>query len=171
MAQRSIIFHPKFAPLFKKDRRGEPRYTVITSGRAGGKSTAVSTSTVCDTYTDDRAILYSRWTMASAEISVIPEYKDKIVLLGKERHFAQKKDTIINRVSGGVLYFRGINTSSGNQTAKLKSIPKLRKFFLDEAQELVNPRGERGAYGLEPDRHPSLDIQALLQEAGRALRL
>ncbi len=139
MAARQIIFHPKFAPLFKKDRRGEPRYTILTSGRAGGKSTAVSTSTVCDTYNDNRAILYSRWTMASAGVSVIPEFKDKITLLRKEPHFAQKEDTIFNRVSGGVLYFRGINTSSGNQTAKLKSIPKLRKFFLDEAQELVNP--------------------------------
>lgn len=137
MDPRRIIFHPKFKPLFQMDRRGGPRYWVITSGRAGGKSTAVSTATVCDTYLDANAILYCRQTMASAEVSVMPEYKDKITLLGKYRHFAQKKDIIINRVSGGNLIFRGIQTSSGNQTAKLKSIPKLRKFFLDEAQELV----------------------------------
>ena len=77
--------------------------------------------------------------MAAAEISVIPEYTEKIKLLGKERHFQVSKDIITNRVSNGVLYFRGILTSSGNQTAKLKSIPNLREFFLDEAQELVNP--------------------------------
>lgn len=139
MPQPQVIFHPKFEPLFRKDRKGGPRYTIITSGRAGGKSTAVSTATVADTYQDDRTVLYSRYTMTAAEISIIPEYVDKIDLLQRGRHFVITKDSIHNRVSGGNLYFRGILTSSGNQTAKLKSIPKLRKFFLDEAQELTNP--------------------------------
>lgn len=139
MARREIIFHPKYEPLFRRDRRGGPRYTVITGGRASGKSTAVSTATVCDTYSDDNTILYSRQTMTSAEISIIPEYNDKIILLGKQQQFAITKDIIINKRSSGRLIFRGIQTSSGNQTAKLKSIPNLRKFFLDEAQELVNP--------------------------------
>ncbi len=139
MARNQIIFHPKFEPLFRTDRRGGPRYTVITSGRAGGKSTAVSTATVADTYADDKTVLYCRYTMRAAEISIIPEYTDKINLLQKQRHFAITSDAIHNRVSAGNLYFRGILTSSGNQTAKLKSIPKLRKFFLDEAQELTNP--------------------------------
>ena len=139
MARREIIFHPKFEPLFRPPSPDDPRYTILTSGRAGGKSTAVSTSTVRNTYYDDKAILYSRYTMAAAEISVIPEFTEKIKLLCKERHFQVSKDIITNRVSNGVLYFRGILTSSGNQTAKLKSIPNLREFFLDEAQELVNP--------------------------------
>ena len=139
MPRPELIFHPKFEPLFLKDRKGGPRYTVLTSGRAGGKSTAVSTASVCDTYLDPNTVLYSRQTMTSARVSVIPEYNDKIRILGRQRHFAVKEDTIVNRRSGGKLIFRGIQTSSGNQTAKLKSIPKLRKFFLDEAQELVNP--------------------------------
>ena len=139
MAGNQVIFHPKYEPLFRRDRKGGPRYTVITSGRAGGKSTAVSAATVCDTYADANTVLYSRYTMTSAEISIIPEYRDKINLLGKRRHFDISRESIRNRVSGGELYFKGILTSSGNQTAKLKSIPKLRKFFLDEAQELVNP--------------------------------
>ena len=139
MPPRQIIFHPKYEPLFWKDRKGGPRYTVITGGRASGKSTAVSTSSVCNTYQDDKTVLYCRYTMTAAEISVIPEYKDKIVLLGKSDQFAVTKDIIINRKSNGRMIFRGIQTSSGNQTAKLKSIPNLRKFFLDEAQELTNP--------------------------------
>ena len=138
MPANAIIFHPKFRPLFQRKKAGDPRYTVLTSGRAGGKSTAVSTATVCDTFNDDKTILYCRQTMASAEISVIPEYTEKINMLKKQRAFYVKSDIVVNKVSGGNLYFRGIQTSSGNQTAKLKSIPNLRKFFLDEAQELVN---------------------------------
>ena len=99
MDQRRILFHPKYEPLFRRDRRGGPRYTVITGGRASGKSTAVSTATVCDTYRDDKTILYSRQTMTSAEISIIPEYNDKIILLGKQPHFAITKDIIINKRS------------------------------------------------------------------------
>lgn len=135
MARRDIIFHPKFEPLFRAPSLDDPRYTILTSGRAGGKSTAVSTSTVRGTYYDDKAILYSRYTMAAAEISVIPEFTEKIKLLCKERHFQVSKDIITNRVSNGVLYFRGILTSSGNQTAKLKSIHGISAFVCDEAEE------------------------------------
>ena len=133
----AVKFHPKYEPLFRYEKGG-PRYKVVTGGRGSGKSFAVSSATVCDTYHDDHAILYSRYTLTSAQVSVIPEYVDKINLLGKARHFAVTKESVINRVSGGVLYFRGILGSSGNQTARLKSIPKLRKFFLDEAQELTS---------------------------------
>lgn len=139
MPGRQIVFHRKYEPLFQPERKGGPRYTVITGGRASGKSTAVSTASVCDTYRDNKTVLYSRYTMTAAEISVIPEYKDKITLLGKDGQFAITKDIIVNRKSSGRMIFRGIQTSSGNQTAKLKSIPNLRKFFLDEAQELTNP--------------------------------
>lgn len=132
-----VKFHPKYEPLFRYEKGG-PRYKVVTGGRGSGKSFAVSSATVCDTYNDDYATLYSRYTLTSAQVSVIPEYVDKIKLLGKARHFAVTKESVINRVSGGVLYFRGILGSSGNQTARLKSIPKLRKFFLDEAQELTS---------------------------------
>jgi len=60
-----------------------------------------------------------------------------MALLDKERFFHTTKDSIVNLSSGGVIYFRGILGSSGNQTARLKSIAKLRKFILDEAQELT----------------------------------
>lgn len=160
MARREIIFHPKYEPLFRMDRKGGPRYTVITGGRASGKSTAVSTATVCDTYRDSNTILYSRQTMTSAEISIIPEYNDKIILLGKQQQFAITKDIIINKRSSGRLIFRGIQTSSGNQTAKLKSIPNLRMFFLDEAQELVNPTD-----------FDTIDLSIRLKDAPNEVRL
>lgn len=132
-----VKFNPKYEPLFRYEKGG-PRYKVVTGGRGSGKSFAVSSATVCDTYNDNYAILYSRYTMTSAKVSVIPEYVEKINLLGKARHFGITNESVINRMSKGVLYFKGILGSSGNQTARLKSIPRLRKFFLDEAQELTS---------------------------------
>lgn len=133
----AVIFNPKYEPLFSPQPKGGPRYTVITGGRGSGKTTATATANVCDTYRDDKTVLYSRYTLVSAEVSVIPEYVDKINLLGKGRHFRATKESVVNRVSKGVLYFKGLLGSSGNQVARLKSIHKLRKFVLDEAQELT----------------------------------
>lgn len=134
---REVVFDPKYEPLFRPPSHDDPRYTVITGGRGSGKSYAVSSANLVDTFRNDRNILYSRYTLVAADISIIPEYLDKMQLLGKERYFRTTKDTITNVQSGGTMYFRGILASSGNQTARLKSIAKLRKFVLDEAQELT----------------------------------
>ena len=131
-----LVFSPKYEPLFRPGTADSPRYRVITGGRGSGKSTAVSTATVVDTYRDDYTTLYSRYTLVSAEISVIPEYIGKDQLLGKARHFRTTREAVINRVSGGRIYFRGLLASSGNQVARLKSIARLKRFLLDEAQEL-----------------------------------
>lgn len=131
-----LVFSPKYEPLFRPGTADSPRYRVITGGRGSGKSTAVSTATVVDTYRDDYTTLYSRYTLVSAEISVIPEYIGKVQLLGKARHFRTTREAVINRVSGGRIYFRGLLASSGNQVARLKSIARLKRFLLDEAQEL-----------------------------------
>lgn len=133
-----LVFNPKYEPLFLPGSKDSPRYKVVTGGRGSGKSTAVSTAKVVDTYRDDYTTLYSRYTLVSAEVSVIPEYLARVVSLGKARHFRSTKEAVINRVSNGKIYFRGILASSGNQTARLKSIPRLKSFLLDEAQELTS---------------------------------
>lgn len=80
-------------------------------------------------------ILYTRYTMVSAAISVIPEVREKIEADGTEKFFKSTKTDIINRLTGAQIMFRGIHTSSGNQTAKLKSIQGITTFVVDEAEE------------------------------------
>lgn len=80
-------------------------------------------------------ILYARYTMTSASISVIPEMTEKIELDGTEKYFHVTKNDVINLMTGAVIMFRGIKTSSGNQTAKLKSIHGVTTFVCDEAEE------------------------------------
>lgn len=60
--------------------------------------------------------------MSSSEIFVIPEFNEKIELDNTEEHFRVTKNEIVNKYSGSEILFRGIKTSSGKQTAKLKSI-------------------------------------------------
>lgn len=83
-------------------------------------------------------ILLCRYTMTSASISVIPEFTEKIDLDGTAEYFRTTKQDVVNKMTGARVMFRGIHTSSGNQTAKLKSIQGITTFVCDEAEEWTN---------------------------------
>lgn len=80
-------------------------------------------------------ILYTRYTMVSANMSVIPEMMEKIDLDGVSKYFTSTRGDVRNVLTGAKIMFRGIHTSSGNQTAKLKSIHGITTFVVDEAEE------------------------------------
>ena len=132
-----MLFSPKYKPLFKV--MPEVRYFLVKGGRASGKSYAVNTSQCVSTYRDPYNILFARYTMTSAEVSVIPEFRDKVVALELENHFRVKAADIVNLSTGAKILFRGLLASSGKQVAKLKSLQGIKTFVLDEAQELTDP--------------------------------
>ncbi|MDQ7949538.1 MAG: phage terminase large subunit [Pedobacter sp.] len=108
---------------------------LVTGGRGSAKSFNVSTFVKRLSYEAGHVILYSRYTMSSASMSVIPEFIEKIELEDCDENFKITKNEIINLESGSEIKFRGIKTSSGNQTAKLKSIKGLTTFVGDEMEE------------------------------------
>lgn len=85
-------------------------------------------------------ILFSRYTMSSASISVIPEFLEKVEADGTEKYFRKTKTDVVNKMTKSAVMFRGIKTSSGNQTAKLKSIHGITTFVCDEAEEWVSEK-------------------------------
>jgi phage terminase large subunit len=122
-----------YAPLFSSDSR----YYIVGGGRGSGKSYSVNTFLLLLTYQPNEIILFTRYTLTSASISIIPEFIDKIKTAGLERDFKITKDEIINLTTGSKIIFKGIKTSSGTQTASLKSISGVSCFVLDEAEELT----------------------------------
>ena len=124
----------KYQPLF----RLQTRYCVVTGGRGSAKSFTVSEKLLCETFDGDGTILFTRYTMTSAEISIIPEFWEKVELMGYEDVFIKTQDRIINRKTGGTILFRGLKTSAGKQTANLKSIPNLVTWVIDEAEEMTD---------------------------------
>ncbi|MDR1223286.1 MAG: phage terminase large subunit [Tannerella sp.] len=124
-----------YSPLFENK---EKFIILVTGGRGSGKSFAVGTFIQDLTFETGHTVLYCRYTMTSAGISIIPELLEKIELNGTGKYFETAKTDIINRFSGSRILFRGIKTSSGNQTAKLKSIQGLTTFVCDEAEEWVS---------------------------------
>lgn len=140
-----INTHPVYYPMYdNKDKF----IILITGGRGSGKSYATSSFIERLTFELGEAeghriahqILFSRYTMVSAQISIIPEFIEKIEQDGTGKYFHQTKSDIVNVMTGGKIMFRGIKTSSGNQTAKLKSIHGLTTFVVDEGEEWTSER-------------------------------
>ena len=109
--------------------------TIVTGGRGSGKSYIVSVCLERLSFESGHKILFSRYTMASASMSIIPEFQEKIESDVASEYFDVTKTDITNTYSDSVIMFRGIKTSSGVQTAKLKSIQGLTTFVCDEAEE------------------------------------
>lgn len=116
----------------------DTRYTLVKGGRGSGKSYAVNTALCMSTYRDPLNILFTRYTMTSAEDSIIPEFRDKVTALQIEEHFRTRATDIVNLSTGAKIIFRGLMASSGNQVAKLKSLHGVKTWVLDEAQELTD---------------------------------
>jgi len=114
------------------------RYFLMTGGRGSGKSYAISLFLLNLTYELGHVILFTRWTLTSANISIIPEFLEKIELLNLSKDFEVTNTEIINKHTGSRIIFRGIKTSQGTATANLKSIQGVTTWCLDEAEELTD---------------------------------
>ena len=128
------------ATLNEKYKRigSDAKFSIVTGGRGSGKSFALTYLITLLSYEKGHVILYTRYTLRAAHISIIPEFLQKIEMMGKLSDFTITKDEIINKASGSRILFRGIKTSSGDQTANLKSIQGLSTWVLDEAEELTD---------------------------------
>ena len=69
----------KYQPLVEEDSR----YFVVTGGRGSGKSFGVTMFLLMLTYESEHIILFTRYTLTSAHVSIIPEFLEKIELINK----------------------------------------------------------------------------------------
>ena len=132
-----IITQPVYHPLYtNKDKF----IILVTGGRGSGKSFNVGAFIERLSFEVGHKILFTRYTMSSAKDSVIPEFNEKVELDGVSDYFKITNTDVVNLRSGSEIMFRGIKTSSGNQTAKLKSLQGLTTFVVDEGEEWVSER-------------------------------
>lgn len=129
-----LDLNSKFKPLITSDCR----YYIITGGRGSSKSFTTTTFGVGLTFEKEHRILFTRYTMSSAHLSIIPEFIEKTELMEVQNFFKINKTDIVNLSTGSGILFRGIKTSAGNQTANLKSLQGVTTWILDEAEELVD---------------------------------
>lgn len=128
-----ITLNPKFKALFEN----ETRFFLVTGGRGSAKSFGVGTFSTTLSFEKHHKILFTRATMTSAHLSIIPEFQEKILLMNHEKYFDVTKTEITNLYSSSQIIFKGLKTSSGDQTAALKSLQGVTTWILDEAEELT----------------------------------
>lgn len=129
--KKSIALNSKYKTLGDFDTR----YMYLYGGRGSGKSFAVSLYVASLTYEAGHKILFTRYTISSASKSIIPEFQEKLEISGNVHHFHITRDAIINKMTGSQIIFSGIKTSSGNQTASLKSLQGITTWVYEEFEE------------------------------------
>lgn len=122
----------KFKPLWT----GNTRYYILTGGRGSSKSFTVNTFLSQLLFEANNKVLFTRYTLTAASKSIIPEFAEKIEIQGFEEHYQVNQNNVTNTATGSEILFSGIKTSSGNQTASLKSLQGVNVWVLDEAEEL-----------------------------------
>lgn len=101
------------------------------------KSFTVNTWLTLKLLQQNNTVLFTRFTLVSAKDSIIPEFNEKIELLNLQDVFDIQTHDITYHKNNSRILFRGIKTSQGIQTAKLKSLTSVNIWVLDEAEELA----------------------------------
>lgn len=120
-----------YKPLYTSKKR----YFLITGGRGSLKSTSVHDFIARLTYEKGHGVLMLRYTMTSAEKSIIPEFKATLERLKISDHFLISGTKITNTETGSFILFAGVKTSSGNQTANLKSLSGITTVVVEEGED------------------------------------
>lgn len=142
MNDDGLILSHKYEPLFEwlSCLENNPLHkvdtVVCTGGRYSQKSFAVGTFSCVASKDFNHRVLYTRYTLTAAQDSIIPEFNEKIDILNAHQSFEVTKDRIIGTQNDSKIVFKGIKTSSGNQTANLKSLKGFSMFVLEEAEEM-----------------------------------
>lgn len=123
-----------YKPLYTTKKR----YCFLTGSRGSAKSYNVSEMLCRLTYEAGHGVLFTRYTMTSAETSIIPEFKKTIERLGVEDHFHVTTKDIYNIKTGSFIWFRGIKASSNSQKANLKSLAGVTTFVIEEGEDFID---------------------------------
>lgn len=133
-----LTISPRYKPLFDVFRGKMPHiHTVIVNGgRFSSKSFSVTIAANVGMAENNHRILFARQTMASARDSIVKEFNEKLEILGYAPYYDVNKDIITSKFNDSSVIFRGLQSSSGSNTASLKSLSNLSCLLIEEAEEL-----------------------------------
>lgn len=109
---------------------------LMSGGRDSGKTFAVGCFTGAATSQFEHRVLYTRQTMTSTANSIVKALDNRLELMGIDDDYIFANNEYSSTSGEGVISITGQKTSSGAQTAKLKSIENYSIFITDEGEEL-----------------------------------
>jgi len=136
----SVTFSEKYQPLFEllDGEYPEVETVLISGGRDSGKSFATGCflGIAADDY--DHRVLFTRHTMSSTNNSITRALDNRLELLGISEYFNFANNDYTHKTGKGLISITGQKTSSGDQTAKLKSLEGYSIFVTEEEEEMTN---------------------------------
>ena len=135
-------FSRKFQPFFElfdpkrevREKHKHIRYVILIGGRGSGKSFALNKGAEEATYCK-YSILFTRYTMTSAETSIIPEFASMCESVGNDSDFSFSRTRVTNNVTGAVIDYKGLKPSSNQSKGALKSVSGKNVLILEEAED------------------------------------
>ena len=131
-----IRINSKYKQLYTTDKR----YIVLTGGRGSGKTFAVQDFLIRLLEQVGQGILYTRYTMTSVDKTIIPLFIKHIERISNRNNYHITKTRIINNRTKSFILFSGIKTSSGDQTANLKTLPDITTWVIEEGEDFDNEK-------------------------------
>ena len=126
---------PKINDKHQKLYTSDQRYVYEKGSRGSGKSFVISDYALRLTYDLNRVVLFLRYTMVSASVSIVPEFETQMANNDCKHEFHISGSEITNKKTGSKIIFKGVKTSSLNQTANLKGVQGLTDVIYDEFEE------------------------------------
>lgn len=139
----AVVFSDKYQPLFnlllENDAALKNVDTVLMSGgRDSGKTFCLGCFVGTASSDYGHRVLYTRQTMASTSNSIVKALDLRLELLDLASDFNFSNNEYTSRTSTGCISITGQKTSTGTDTAKLKSIEDYSMFVTDEGEELIS---------------------------------
>jgi len=135
-----IYFSDKYTPLFELLEKQYPEVdtVLVSGGRDSGKTFGIGcfVGTAAEQY--NHRVLYTRQTMSSTNNSITRALDNRLELLEIADCFNFANNDYLSKNGKGLISITGQKTSSGTQTAKLKSLEDYSIFITDEGEELEN---------------------------------
>lgn len=141
---RNIVTDKSFCDLYNEE---EQKYwkelygvsiVLLSGGRDSGKTFTLSSFNCVASADYNHRVLYTRYTMSSTGNSISKAVDKRLELLNYADRFNIIKNEYVCNEGVGLITITGQKTSSGEQTAKLKSIEDYTIFVTDEGEELPN---------------------------------
>lgn len=141
---RNIVNSKSFTDLYTDEekkywlRLSKVDTVLMSGGRDSGKTFCLSCFNCIAAKQYNHRILYTRYTMSSTDNSITEAIDERLDLLNMYNDFEVSNKTYRCKNNDGKIVITGQKTSSGNQTAKLKSLEDFSIFETDEGEELVS---------------------------------
>lgn len=136
------------SPTFKDDftKKEQEHYislskvdtVVVYGGRDSSKTYPIATFIPIAVKDYNHRVLYTRYTMGSTDQSISTALNTRMEDLGISNSFTYASNVYESKKNDGRIFITGQKTSSGNQTAKLKSLEDFSIFVTDEAEEVIS---------------------------------